>query len=96
MTGVGCGLTCCCDGMLPLRCLQLSGEFAAYKALLELFCYGNWAEYQGQCSTPQNAAAVCRTHVVPAHVHSSYSHRTLHAKLQVPAASVLSHQSNTT
>lgn len=28
--------------------LQMTGEFAAHKSLLELFCYGNWSDYQGQ------------------------------------------------
>jgi hypothetical protein len=25
----------------------MGAEFAAHKALLELFCYGTWSEYQG-------------------------------------------------
>lgn len=36
----------CCSAAL-LRRVQMSGELAAYKALLELFCYGNWSDYQG-------------------------------------------------
>ena len=28
--------------------MQMAGEFAAHKALLELFCYGNWSDYEGE------------------------------------------------
>lgn len=43
--------------------LQMSGEFAPHKSLLELFCYGNWSDYQGagggnqcQCAKPSTSS----------------------------------------
>lgn len=42
--------------------LQMSGEFAPHKSLLELFCYGNWSDYQGaggkqcQCIKPSTSS----------------------------------------
>jgi hypothetical protein len=57
----------CCSQLLLLFCdLQLQGEFAAFRALLELFCYGTYPEYQREWRSAASACACAKDSAVAA------------------------------